>query len=154
MKKLIRNTYTFIFYLLLFAALILFSSCEKNEPISDREVFIENLANTWEVDEESYIQINNQDITQLLLGFEIAIDKDLNYVTNVDELQFQEFPWGTEGSFTLSEDLTTLTRNDGLVITIDIGEDGLSIDLEFDAEDDSGRLAGISGSWKCGMRRR
>lgn len=157
MKKLIRNTHTFLFYTLLFIMLLIFSGCDKDAPeLSDRDALIEALTGTWVVDETSYIQINGQDITDLLLGFEIAITSDLTYTTNSDELTLEEFPWPTSGSFEISDDLRQFTRNDGLVITLTLSDDELSLDMEFEADEntDSGRTEGVKGGWKCGLSKK
>ena len=154
MKKIIRNTHTLVIYTLLFITLFLISSCDSDDPeISDRESLIEALTGTWTVDEDSYILIDNQDITDFLIGFEISIDKELRFTTNNDQLQFQEFPWPTEGTFTLNDELTRITRNDGLVITLDLNDDESVLDFEFNA-DESGRAASAAGGWKCGFSKK
>lgn len=101
----------------------------------------------------SYIFIDNQDITDLLIGFEISIDENLDFVTNNDELEFQRFPWPASGSFTLNDELTQLTRNDGLVIILDLNDDESLLDFEFSAAE-SGRESAASGGWKCGFSKK
>ena len=157
MKKLtIRNTYTFIFFFYLLFALILISGCstDDSEGVSDREVFIESITGTWTVDEDSYILINDQNIADLLLGFEISINEDLNYTTNSDQLTLEEFPWGTSGSFVLNDELTVLTREDGLLITLTLSADEQLLDFEFEAEENTGRISGVIGGWKCGFKKK
>lgn len=153
MKKLNRNTNIFLFYIILFLSLM--AGCSK-EDISDREALIVAITGTWVVDETSYIQINGQDITELLLGFEIAITSDLTYTTNSDGLTMKEFPWPTAGSFTISDDLTQFTRDDGLVITMILSDDELSLDMEFQADESNsgGRTEGVKGGWKCGLNKK
>lgn len=135
--------------------MIFMISC-TTEELSDRDLFVERIVGTWVVDENSYVILDDQDITELFLGFEITIDSDLTYTSNSDQLILEEFPWGTSGSFTLNDELTQFTRDDGLVIILDLSDDELSLDLEFTPDENThgGRIEGVRGGWKCGFRKR
>lgn len=151
MKKL--NNILLLLITLLFL-MVLAISCGSEDGPTDREVFIESITGTWEVTEENAVILNGQDITHLFVGFQIAMASGLTFTTNNDEVSVEEFPWPTAGFFELNDELTVLTRDDGLVIEIllDDAKDGLI--LEFDVETDAGRLNGIGGGWRCGFTRR
>ncbi|MEO9806446.1 MAG: hypothetical protein ABJF04_24505 [Reichenbachiella sp.] len=145
------------FLLTVFVSLSLTTGCgpEATLDTSSKEAFINNISQTWTVDEDSYVLIEDQDITHLLTGFEIAIDGDLNFVTNSDQLTLEEFPWPTSGSFDLNDEFTELTRDDGLVVTLVIGDDGESLEFDFEADENTtSRTLGIRGGWKVGLNKK
>ena len=124
--------------------------CTEDDPeTTERDDFIQRIEGTWVMDENGLVTIDNQDITDLFLGFELTVESDLGYTTNIDDLSLEEFPWSAFGSLELNDDLTELTREDGLVISIDINSDEDRLTLEFVMDDmTDGRIAGVIGSWK------
>lgn len=128
------------------------SGCEELPEVdtTDRETFIASIAQTWTVSDESTITIEDQDITHLLIGFELTINEDLTYTSNSDELTLEEFPWPTAGSFELNDELTQFTRDDGLQITLAISADEDELELNFVADENTAsRALGAKGGWKC-----
>lgn len=133
------------------------SSCEEIGELdtTSRESFISSIAQTWTVDEDSYISIEDQEITHLLSGFELRINEDLTYSSNSNELTLEEFPWPTSGSFELNDELTQLTRDDGLQITLAISDSEDELELNFTADENTAsRLFGAKGGWKCKMKKK
>ena len=149
--KHIKFSYLFI----LTSNLLLFTIACTPDDISSREQFIQKLADNWIIDESGAVLINGQDITELFLGFELSINADLTYTTNSNEVSIDEFPWPTAGFFELSEDETILTRDDGLEIEVSLSDDENSMELIFDADENTGgRQAGVRGRWRCQFSRR
>ena len=152
MKTHIRNTFT----LLLLAILI--SSCgDDTVDISSKDAFIKSLTGTWVVEGDSYVILDDQDITDVLTGFEITINEDLSFTANSDQLDVQPLPWPTFGSFSINDALTQLTRDDGLIITATIDEnDFLSLSFQFAEgfDDSSGRLQAIQGDWVFNLKKK
>lgn len=145
-------------FILTFFVSVFFTSCDESDPVLDtssREAFITSIAQAWTIDEGSHISINDQDVTHLLVGFEISIAEDLSYTSNSDQLTVEEFPWPTSGSFELNEELTELTRDDGLVITLNLTDEESSLELNFEADENTaGRVAGIIGGWTCKFKKK
>lgn len=134
---------------------VIVGSCVDDTPdTSSRDAFIVSIAKTWEVTEGSEIIIDDDDITHLLLGFQITINEDLTFTTNSDQLQLEEFPWPTSGIFTLNDELTEIVRNDGLTITIEVPEQENELSMEYIVSEGTGRALGIRGKHKCKFRRR
>ena len=152
MNRFTRKAYTLLFYLFLFVSLALFG-CTGDEPeVSERDQFIASLEGTWAVDEGGFVLLNQQDLTSLLEGFELSITSGLDYTTNVDAIAFKEFPFPSSGAFELNEELTQVTRLDGLVIDISISEDGDFLSLSFIEAESTGRIHATSGArWNCGL---
>ncbi|MEO9806440.1 MAG: hypothetical protein ABJF04_24475 [Reichenbachiella sp.] len=145
------------FIITLCTGITLFSGCEPEEVLdtSSKDAFITSIANTWAIDENSQVEINDQDITEVLMGFEMTINEDLTFTTNSDQLTIEEFPWPTSGSFALNDELTVLTRDDGLVINLDLSEDESELLIVFEADENTGgRTLGIRGGWRCHLSRR
>ena len=57
--------------------------------------------------------------------------------------------WSTSGTFTANSDLSVLTRNDGVVMTMVASTTALNI--SFNINDSGGRLAGFTGDWVFSM---
>ena len=53
--------------------------------------------------------------------------------------------WSTSGTFTANNDLTALTRNDGIVMTLVISETALNV--SFTVPESGGRVDGFTGAW-------
>ncbi len=53
--------------------------------------------------------------------------------------------WSTSGTFTANNDLTVLTRNDGIVMTLVVSETALNV--SFTVPESSGRVDGFTGAW-------
>ena len=88
-------------------------------------------------------------------GFTLAlsIDSDLKggsyTASGIPSDDGADLVWSTSGTFTGSSDLTTLTRNDGVVMTLVVSENALNI--SFNISESGGRVAGFTGSWVFSM---
>ena len=83
----------------------------------------------------------------------LSIDSDLEggsyTASGIPSDDGADLVWSTSGTFTASSDLTTLTRNDGVVMTLVASETALNI--SFNINDSGGRIAGFTGSWVFSM---
>jgi hypothetical protein len=138
--------------------LVALSACGSDDSPNAREEFINQIVGSWTVDESSTIILDDEDITSLLVGFEITIDSELSYLSNSEELGAEVIPWPSAGSFVVSDDLTQFTRDDGLVITTNLdNNDKLNFTFQFSEEfddSDGGRLQAIRGVWQFNLKRK
>ena len=81
----------------------------------------------------------------------LSLDDDFkggNYnTTNIPD-EDTEGVWASSGTFTASEDLTILTRNDGTKITLQVSASTLSLSFNIS---ESGRVDGFDGDWVFNM---
>lgn len=144
--KIYKNTFLYLFIMVALGA------CKDESGPTVKDEFIAQIAQTWVIDESSEVILDDVNITDALLGFEITINKDLSYTTNNQDVSLETFPWPSSGSFTVNDDLTQFTRNDGLIIIVLVDKnDHLSMEFQFaEGYDDStsGRIKGIKGHWK------
>jgi hypothetical protein len=142
-------------FLILTTAMLI--ACGQDDGPTAKEEFINSIAGTWTVDESSTIILDDEDITSLLLGFELSINTDLTYRTNSDQLALEVMPWPTAGSFEINDDLTQFTRDDGLVITTSLEDsDNLHFTFLFSGafdHSDGGRNEAINGDWRFILKR-
>ena len=157
MKSYIKNTCQQFFSL--FTMLTILGSCGSDGPVlTDKEAFIESITGTWAIDEESIVILDKQDITSRLVGFEIILDENLNYFTNSSDLILDILPWPSSGSFGINDELNEFTRDDGLIISVDLdASDVFSLSFQFSENFDdstSGRTKGIRGGWDIKLNRK
>jgi hypothetical protein len=133
-------------------------ACSSDDSPTAKKAFINSIVGSWTVDESSTIILDDEDITTLLIGFEMIIDQDLSYVSNSNELDTEVTPWPVTGSFEISDDLTQFTRDDGLVITTSLdNNDNLNFTFHFSEgfdDSDGGRLQAIRGAWRFNLKRK
>ena len=98
------------------------------------------------------------DVTSLFSNFVITINSDLTYTTNSDVFAIDTFPWPQGGFFLINDNLTQLTRDDGLIIDVAISEDQSLMTLEFtyssEFDNAGSRTNAVSGEWKFGLSRK
>jgi len=143
---------------LILVLFLLNNSCSDNTVSPPNDGFIESVADTWVVNQESLITLDDQDITSAVLGFEITIDNNLNFTTNSTIVSIQPFPWPASGSFQLNDQQNQFTRNDGLVLSVLVNNDNcLALSFQFDAsyeDSNGGRTRGITGEWNMELKRK
>ena len=151
----------YILSALLIVSLLAFAGCGGDDDgPSAREEFINDLAQTWWIDqsdESVSIQLDGQEVTSIFADFEITINTDLTYTTNSDILAVESFPWPQSGSFTLTGDLKELVRDDGLIINVELTDETLlSLSFIYDSGFDNagGRQQAVLGTWLFVMKKR
>ena len=89
-------------------------------------------------------------------GFTLSfsIDSDLTggsyTASGIPSDEGADLVWSTSGTFTANSDLSVLTRNDGVVMTMVASATALNI--SFNINDSGGRIAGFTGDWVFSMR--
>ena len=89
-------------------------------------------------------------------GFTLSfsIDSDLKggsyTASGIPSDEGADLVWSTSGTFTANSDLSVLTRNDGVVMTMVASATALNI--SFNINDSGGRMAGFTGDWVFSMR--
>ncbi len=138
---------------LVFASLVIFMSCGGggDDPgTTDLEIDVQNLtvSGGWTA---SSVQNNNEAPDGNWDGFELTFQGNVDggtYTTNVNTLNpDNDFTavWPASGSWTISDDGNTITRSDGVAISVDnITETGLSLSFTVAG---GARVSGIPGNW-------
>lgn len=144
---------------LLFIQLSLVSCLDEEIDLTDKDTFIKSVTGTWAIEEGAIVKLNDLDITNALKDFEITINEDLSYTSNSNDLELQPFPWPSSGSFTVNDDLTQFTRDDGLNIIVFIDGTETEITMNFLADENTnttgGRVKDIAtGKWEFGLKRK
>ena len=136
------------------AALLIFTNCggggddpvaeptltaaEQNALLLDKDWSLSSVTNAGTIRDEW---------TGFTLKF--GIDTDLaggTYTASgIPSDEGANLAWSTSGTFTASSDLTTLTRNDGIVMTLVVSETALNV--SFTVPESSGRVDGFTGAW-------
>lgn len=150
MKKQILNSLTTAFFL----SLIIFVSCGPNDDgddpgISEREQQFDRLAKTWSVTSaqaDGTVIDGWADLTITFAGTSTAG----TFSTNGQQPDGTTRVWDTNGSwnFVSDENLTTITRNDGVEISVAVDNAGTSATLTFNIAADGGRQDVVEGSWR------
>jgi len=84
-------------------------------------------------------------------GFTLKFDLDTDLAggsytaSGIPSDEGANLAWSTSGTFTANNDLTALTRNDGIVMTLVISETALNV--SFTVPESSGRVDGFTGAW-------
>jgi hypothetical protein len=89
----------------------------------------------------SSITLDGADATSNFSGLELTIKTDKTYSTNGS----YDPVWPSSGTFTFGSDINTLTRDDGVSMTISVSETSLSISFTY--ADSGGRIDAIPGDY-------
>ena len=155
MKILQIKTIKTLFFVGSCAALLIFTNCgggddsaEPGEPtLTAAETNALLLAKDWSLSSAT----NAGTIRDEWIGFTLkfGLDSDLASGTytasGIPSDEGANLAWPTSGTFTANSDLTTLTRNDGIVMTLVVSETALNV--SFTVPESSGRVDGFTGAW-------
>ena len=138
------------------ATLLIFANCGGgggDDPVAAPTAAQKNatlLDGTWKLNSVTNEGTPRDEWTDFTLTLSLDDDfKGGNYnTTNIPD-EDTEGVWASSGTFTASEDLTILTRNDGTKITLQVSASTLS--LSFDISQSGGRVDGFTGSWVFNM---
>jgi len=142
-----------LIYILISLVSISLMNCGKDdEGTVDNDTLVkQELAGQWT---PTYVSLDGNDITADFTGFTITIDPSLSYSANSSELDRQPNPWPSSGIFTLmtpveNTALAELTRNDGLVVEVNISGDIIELSFSFDDSHagSNGRTVATTGEW-------
>jgi len=149
MKKLLN----FLTPIALVTALIFYSSCggddSTNGKQTQQEIVVERLENgsPWGITGGS-VTLDNSDVTSDFASFSITFSGTSLTVSGSDE---DVWPNGTASWTFLSTDTgiaTTITRADGVEVSIAVDEGSTALTLTFEITGGSGgRVLGKEGSW-------
>ena len=114
------------------------TAAEKNALLLDKD---------WSLSSATNAGTTRDEWTGFTLKF--GIDTDLASGTytasGIPAEDTDKLVWSTSGTFTASSDLTTLTRNDGIVMSLVVSETALNV--SFTVPESSGRVDGFTGAW-------
>ena len=135
------------------AALLIFTNCGGGDDTAEAPSLTPAEANALLLDKDwSLSSVTNAGtIRDEWTGFTLkfGIDTDLaggTYTASgIPSDEGANLAWSTSGTFTASSDLTTLTRNDGIVMTLVVSETALNV--SFTVPESSGRVDGFTGAW-------
>ena len=142
-----RHLRSFIFFIFSIAAMTLIScgddddSSVADDPAeqTEEEKQLESLsASVWTM---SSITLDGADATSNFDGLVLTIKSDKTYSTNGS----YDPVWPSSGSFTFGSDIKTLTRDDGVSMTISVSETSLTITLTY--ADSGGRIDALPGDY-------
>jgi hypothetical protein len=137
---------SFIFFIFSIAAMTLISCGDDDDSVADdpteqteEEKQLESLsASVWTM---SSITLDGADVTTNFSGLVLTINSDKTYSTNGS----YDPVWPSSGSFTFGSDIKTLTRDDGVSMTISVSETSLTITLTY--ADSGGRIDALPGDY-------
>ena len=89
----------------------------------------------------SSITLDGADATSNFDGLVLTIKSDKTYSTNGS----YDPVWPSSGSFTFGSDINTLTRDDGVSMTISVSETSLTITFTY--ADSGGRIDALPGDY-------
>ena len=138
--KIFMNTKIQILFLALFA----FVACSKKDEVSPKDSFINSLtASTWVT--ESVYNETDGDLTSQYTAFSIVFKKNSGsnyngdyYVANGSHAFSTSF-----GKWKISDDMKTMTFDNGKQITVDMS--GGKLKLDFVVSANGGRTTGLKG---------
>ena len=141
-----RHFRSFIFFIFSIAAMTLISCGDDDDSVADdpteqteEEKQLESLsASVWTM---SSITLDGADVTTNFSGLVLTINSDKTYSTNGS----YDPVWPSSGSFTFGSDINTLTRDDGVSMTISVSETSLTITLTY--ADSGGRIDALPGDY-------
>jgi hypothetical protein len=129
---------------ILFLVLLAFVACSKKDEVSPKDSFINSLTSSTWVTESVYNETDG-DLTSLYSNFSIAFRKNQSggyagdyYVANGGHAFTSSF-----GKWNISDDLKTMTFDNGKQITTDLSNNKLKLD--FMVSPKGGRINGLSG---------
>ena len=153
MKIILTKTIKTLFFLGSCAALLIFTNCgggdDPAEPVelTPAEANALLLAKDWSLSSATNAGTIRDEWTGFTLKF--GLDTDIaggSYTASgIPSDEGANLAWSTSGTFTANSDLTTLTRNDGIVMTLVVSETALNV--SFTVPESSGRVDGFTGAW-------
>ena len=147
MKFYMKQLRKFVFFTFSIAAMCLIScggdddTSVATDPVAqtEEEKQLELLsASVWKM---SSITLDGADATSNFSGLELTIKSDKTYSTNGS----YDPVWPSSGTFSFGSDINTLTRDDGVSMTISVSETSLSISFTY--ADSGGRIDAIPGDY-------
>jgi hypothetical protein len=143
-----KHLRSFIFFTFSLGALMLIScGDDSDDPVTEdpvtesteEEKQLESLsASAWTM---SSIILDGADVTSNFSGLVLTIKSDKTYSTNGE----YDPVWPSSGTFTFGSDLNTLTRDDGVSMTVSVSETSLSITFTY--ADAGGRIDALPGDY-------
>ena len=136
-----------IFFTFSLGALMLISCGDDDDasvaddPVeqTEEEKQLESLsASAWTM---SSITLDGADVTTNFSGLVLTIKSDKTYSTNGS----YDPVWPSSGSFTFGSDINTLTRDDGVSMTISVSETSLTVTFTY--ADSGGRIDALPGDY-------
>ena len=135
----------FVFFTFSLAALMLIN-CGDDDSADDlvtqpteEENQLESLsASTWAM---SSVTLDAADATLNFSGLVLTLKADKTYSTNGS----YDPVWPKSGTFTFGSDLNTLTRDDGVSMTVSVNETSLTVTFTY--ADSGGRIDAIPGDY-------
>ena len=112
-----------------------------DDPVeqTEEEKQLESLsASAWTM---SSITLDGADVTTNFSGLVLTIKSDKTYSTNGS----YDPVWPSSGSFTFGSDLNTLTRDDGVSMTLAQSETSLTVTFTY--ADSGGRIDALPGDY-------
>ncbi len=138
----------FVFFTFSLSALMLMSCGDDDDAASvtddpveqtEEEKQLESLsASAWTM---SGVTLDGADVDANFLGLVLTIKADKTYSTNGS----YDPVWPSSGTFTFGSDINTLTRDDGVSMTIAVSETSLTITFTY--SDSGGRIDGLPGDY-------
>ena len=136
------------------AALLIFTNCGGggDDPAAELSAAEKNatlLDGTWKLNSVTNEGTPRDEWTGFTL--KLSLDDDFkggNYNTTNIPAEDTEGVWASSGTFTASEDLTVLTRNDGTKMTLQVNATTLSLSFNIS---EAGRVDGFAGDWVFNM---
>ena len=136
------------------AALLIFTNCGSDDDDKGGDVTLSAaeanallLDKDWSLSSATNAGTPRDEWTGFTLKFDL--DTDLaggSYTASgIPSDEGANLVWSTSGTFTANNDLTALTRNDGIVMTLVISETALNV--SFTVPESSGRVDGFTGAW-------
>ena len=144
-----------LFFTCACATLLIFANCGDDSDPSQSEEINPSAAETnaslldknWSLSSATNAGTPRDEWTGFTLKFDL--DTDLaggSYTASgIPSDEGANLAWSTSGTFTANSDLTTLTRNDGIVMTLVVSETALNV--SFTVPESSGRVDGFTGAW-------
>ena len=134
------------------AALLIFTNCGSDDDdggevtLSAAEANALLLDKDWSLSSATNAGTPRDEWTGFTLKF--GLDTDLaggSYTASgIPSDEGANLAWSTSGTFTANNDLTALTRNDGIVMTLVISETALNVSLTV--PESTGRVDGVTGA--------
>ena len=142
-----KHLRSFIFFTFSIASVMLISCGDdgddpgSDDPVeaTEEENQLESLSTSaWTM---TSITLDGVDATSNFSGLILTIKSDKTYSTNGE----YDPVWPSSGTFTFGSDLNTLTRDDGVSMTVSVSETSLSITFTY--ADAGGRIDALPGDY-------
>ena len=152
------NTLKSLLIAFAFFTLLIFTNCggSGDDPAAEPELTAaernaELLERSWKLSSVTNGGTPRDEWTGFTLAF--SMDSDLEggsyTASGIPSDEGADLVWSTSGTFTTNSDLSVLTRNDGVVMTMVASATALNI--SFNINDSGGRIAGFTGDWVFSM---